>query len=209
MEDRRKILDQLIEEERENNSVVQYIESNQKKTILKLREIVVSGYIPSRNAEAYSYLTKFGKPTYSLINCLGHAVFNLKNAQIDEIGFNEIDRESLRTFRYFDYDSNDIIAKRMIHFIEETGLTVKPTQFKKILKNNQWRVALYFDKNPKSRDFHFFLQESPNHWTSKIGITQTITHNMNLGKVYKNYEFYDIYEITNPFAKTEDEKIKI
>lgn len=206
MEDRRKILEQALEEDRMNNSAVRAIQSNQQKTILKLREIVVSGYIPSRGCETYSYITEFGKPTYALINCFGHAVYNLKNAQIDRIGFNELDRESLRTFNYFNYDGKDVVAERIIKFVEATGLTIQPTQLRKVLKNNQWKVALYFDKNPKSRDFHFFLQEGPTHWTSKVGITQTTTHNMNLRKEYKQYEFYECYEITNPYANVDATK---
>ncbi len=179
----------------------------------KLQKIFKMGYVPDRGNETYRYL--INDPvnndeifTGKLCNCFGHACFNLKNKQYVEY---EISRKD----KFFFYDfindlkskNNDEAAKLLLKRIEEVGLSVSPAQSTDKIKDNQWKVAMYFDrisygKTEILRDFHFLIQQKDGSWQGKNGFTFNV-------ETYKDLQFYcspyyalhKVYTITNPNAR--------
>lgn len=174
-----------------------------RRTILKLNQVFSMGYIPSREIEPYNCLigAKSNRPVHKLVNCFGHACFNLTNQQLRDLDFNYKDADSLSDFFSTFYDDPRDIRNRLFGFVNRTGLKVELVKRDAILKNNQWKVAYYFRDGYEDQDFHFFLQEKDGHWSSKVGFTREITYMQNLQKQYEDYSLFDTYSITNPFVR--------
>lgn len=182
------------------------------KTINILQEIVKSGYVPKRCQQSYDYVTKLGLPAYCLANCFSHACFNLTNDMFDKYSFDEDMKKSINHFYEFPFDSNECIEGRMINLIKEVGLKITLTKPSAILKENEWKVALYFSKEGLFKDFHLLLREKDNTWTSKEGATNKFYTINDLPKKYKSYWFkyklYNVYKIENPYAQISQEREK-
>ena len=183
-------------------------------TILKLKKLVKLGYVPSRGAESYSFVNqKSGEPFYLSANCFEHACFNLTNQQMQELKIGYHDAISFADHVSF-FSSVYDIEESLTKFIRSTGLKIREINnfepiinFPALLKNNEWKVALYFCKNGSFKDFHFFLQEKNGTWSSKYGFKNVLEFFDNLpGEYVVDNEYNDIYHyhntylITNPYA---------
>lgn len=137
------------------------------KTILKLNRIFSMGYVPSRGDQTYARNATYTDQTYGeLSNCFSHACFNLTNELYEEYQISDEDILFFQGgFRRFSSDTNEEIAERVLGKIKSVGLIVSPATDFEVLKANQWRVAMYFNRisfpsgSDCIRDYHFMLQE--------------------------------------------------
>lgn len=170
---------------------------NREKTIKNIKNVFEMGYIPARKGQTYKFKTQKGYYTYDLVNCLGHACFNLRNETINQYGF---DLDLLYACQgYFTYfKSLEGMAESMFNFVESVGLKVEKAQ-SKFLKKNEWQVALYFNTDSIDGDYHFLLRENALCWTSKMSTEENIAKYLSPPKVFSgSYDLYDIYTISNP-----------
>lgn len=172
------------------------------ETVEKLNKFVIDGYTPSRKDESYKKIHPILKTSYgSLVNCVEHAFFNLKNNQILTGRFNTFDADALANFSHKNDKSIDDVRDRILNFVSSTGIIIKKWGPHKILKNNEWIVALYYDR--KYRDIHFLLKGNL-FWTGKRGFSNYVDTYGYLPKYIKaGYDYFlqDIYVVENPFAK--------
>ncbi len=182
----------------------------ERRSLIKdISTIFALGYVPSRGDESYLYKTKSHTTTASLCNCFGHACFNLTNQQLDDLNIYDSDIIALQGYCGADLSikTKSEITKHLFKIVKDAGLIVKPCTKESILKNNQWKVALYFDElsiynKTYLRDFHFLKQEKDGSWSSKIGYRPEVKKVETLPKQYDYYySLYGVYSITNPNAK--------
>ena len=184
-----------------------YSESTQH-LLRKLNQVFKDGYRPARGNESYRVMLNNGVQAYTMVNCLGH-IFNLRNQQ-----FNDYQFTPYRMYGAFDgitHNSNKKATQRLFDFIQATGLKIEECDPNKAITDfKSWKVALYFEDSKASKDFHFMLEETPQHWSSKIGFGPCIDQIQGTTppREYYNqviicpgkYEFYGTYKITNPNA---------
>lgn len=176
--------------------------------IKNINTIFRQGYVPSRGAESYRSLLPNGVRICRVTNCLEHACFNLTNKQLAEC---KIDTKSSDLFGNFEAlnISNEKYEADILKLVRNVGLEVKKCPENKILKNNQWKVAMYFEDMGDRRDFHFMLQEKNGMWSSKQGDLDTVEIYQEPPIVFKRtYVKYGIYEITNPYKENRSKEDK-
>ncbi len=167
-----------------------------EKIVKNLKEIFALGYVPIRKNESYMFKLSNGLPAYSLVNCMGHAFFNLTNQILNDYQFDKEYLYSCQNF-YDSFKSLNGMALSMFNFVEITGLKVEKAQKTAKRGNGEWNVALYF--NTEIEDYHFLLQENAFCWSSKISINKSVEKFVTPPKVYRErYDLYDIYTIKNP-----------
>ena len=103
----------------------------------------------------------------------------------------------------------------MIGFLRKTGLQVERYQEGKILKSNQWKVAMYFSEAYKrgfgERGWHFLLQERDGSWSGKDG-GSTIVEKFEKPEQFipwalnNKYELDDILVLTNQYVRGGEKK---
>ena len=176
---------------------------SKRKTIIKLQQIVSSGYIPSRSYEKYFGFTQRFEKFEDMTNCFGHAVFNLKNSQFNDIDFTYEDGTNLGAFSTSPFLPIKSVEKEFCEFVYSTGLKIFPEIQKGILKNNEWRVALYFEKKSDdlSREFHWLLQERNGKWSGKMGYSNQVETYFEIPSQIGNYELYKTYLVKNQFTR--------
>ena len=172
------------------------------------------GYVPSRGSQSYSFVNqKSGEPFYLNANCFAHACFNLTNEKMQEINLGYNDALSFADHVTL-FSSIYDIEESLLKFIKATGLKIRQINnfdpiinLPTLLKNNEWKVALYFCKNGSFKDFHFFLQEKDGNWSSKYGFNNNIEIFNKLPEKYcvnneykDTYYYHNTYLITNPYA---------
>lgn len=171
-------------------------------TIRKLQKIIKQGHVPNRGLEPYI-------KTYALANCFEHACFNLSNLQLKYGHIKECDTYD---FSHFHSPEKDETFEKFANYLKETGLNIEKCSKNKILKSNQWIIALYFEPlYPVCKDYHFLLKEKDGTWSGKVGFSKNIETFENLPKEMDNncfYELYDTFCITNPYAKEDNIKNK-
>ncbi|MBE7074171.1 MAG: hypothetical protein E7379_03680 [Clostridiales bacterium] len=173
-------------------------------TILKLKTIFKLGYVASRGREAYKLVENNTTKNYAyLTNCLGHACFNLTNEQLKN--FDESDASTFGNFIQSIFHANKYIAKDIFKFVKECGLKVSPSTKLSNVKDNEWKIALYFGWYGNRKDYHFLLQEKDETWSSKWGTTSELyfidTPTKKLSHNGYNYNLYGFYKISNPHTK--------
>ncbi len=181
----------------------------------KLQEIFKNGYVPDRGDETYKFTLPHRDPdmfsilkTGDLCNCLGHACFNLKNEHFEKYKINISDS---RFFQGFIKDKetreNDVMAQKILNKIKAVGIIVSPAQNTEVLKNNQWRIAMYFDRigigsTNYLRDFHFIIQEKDKTWSGKDSWNFDVHKYDKLPEICDDYyKLYNVYTLTNPNAR--------
>ena len=176
--------------------------THKKRVILKLKEIVASGYLPSRGLEPYQGMTRYHQKIDQLANCFEHAIFNLTNEQFDDYEF--LEREG----DVFGSLSSNILVPKIVteaeacEFVRKTGLKMDECELNPKLKENQWLVAMYFEEDPIiGRDFHFIRKEKNGLWTGKRGYTDKIQKFDEMPYNIYELEFYKTFKVTNPFVK--------
>ena len=179
-----------------------------KPIIKKLQEIIKLGHVPCRGDEYYG---KFG----GYVNCFEHACFNLTNKQIESLCLDDWRLSFRSPFGEFDENSIEKSREEMFHFVTQTGLKVEKGLPTKILKSNQYQVALYFSKIVNRDiidDFHFLLQEKDGTWSGKCGDMSTnVEHFDSLETVLPHttiskYVLDNVFTITNPYASEKQSK---
>ena len=175
---------------------------NNKEMILKnLNEIFRKGYVPARGSESYRVHLSNGERASEMVNCLEHACFNLTNEQLDKCCLNKNDSN-------FCCDTepsyvNEEYENSLLGLIKSVGLKVNRCKENAVLKENQWKVALYFEDSDVFRDFHFMLQEKNNMWSSKQGVLDNVELYDEPPLVFKKYYVkYGTYKITNPYIQS-------
>ena len=178
-----------------------------KEIIKKLNTIFSNGYVAKRGEESYCEMLNGNLHPYRLCNCFEHACLNLTNQQIAE-NFEEDDAIYLQglsnplgmyTPRFATYEFKN--------YLEQVGLKMKKCSKDAILKNNQWKVAIYYDEitfggNKYFRGFHFMRQEEDGKWSGKYGYEKKVDILEELPEQYDNYyKLYNTYSITNPNAR--------
>ncbi len=167
------------------------------KTILKLKEVFSSGYAWTRGCEHYKYVLNNGYKAADIVNCLGHACFNLTNKQLDNLNFDMTDYYALRNFYGYKNETKREVAEELFTFVEQADIKVNKLS-QGILKCNQTAVALYIDE--KFKDIHFIKLDEYG-WSSKLGVTPGIELYEDVPvRISPFYEFYDAYILTNEKA---------
>lgn len=180
------------------------------ETILKLNKIFKLGYVPSRGKESYEEKNSDGLAFCTLINCFGHACFNLKNSQLEVF-----DCDESRNFgNHIEYPGqpNYEIARNLFDFIKAVGLKVRRVGKNCIPGTNQWLVALYFAKSMfdgTNQDYHFMLREKDGIWSHKMGHKKTVDYCSKpprsfVSNAYYRYTLYGYFLLSNPYAKSKD-----
>ncbi len=172
--------------------------------ILKAKEIFKRGYVPSRGDEAY------GKEGFCY-TCFAHAAFNFTNGQLQE--FENISSHEFfwkSPFANFSLKSIEGAKADMFALLKNVGLQVEHFEKGKLLKTNQWKVALYFSESFKRefgrRDWHLLLQEKDGNWSGKCGASPLVEKFETLQQyipwgLNNRYELSDVLVLTNPNAK--------
>ena len=177
--------------------------------IKRIGEIVRLGYVRERGDEGYGDLG-------GSVNCFVHACFNLTNEQIVSLGLDEFKYMFVSPFGGFE-DSSVLAAKEeMMDFVRQTGLEIEDELVPKVLKENQYRVALYFSRgfieNMGGKDFHFLVQEKDGSWSGKCGsMTHHVDHFDKLEESLPHgpgnrYMLDSVMIVTNPYAPEEKQK---
>ena len=180
--------------------------------IKKLEAIFKQGYLPCREYQTYyfSYATKTPKKknqmASDIINCFGHAFFNLTNEKLQENSISETDTKPIWHFgeKYGVY-----LIDEILDFVRATGLTVNECEAHDKMKDNEWKVAFYTDINCNGKDYHFLRQERDGSWTAKNGETAKveILHGDPPRRLGNRYILYGFYRVGNPNAlKTKQPK---
>ena len=173
--------------------------------IKKLRTIVSMGYVPHRELENYFYTTQSNQDVCSIVNCFGHACFNLTNEQIEQLGINESHGQFFGTFASEETTPDIGLERQVVNFVKKTGLEIRPiSKYEGGLDNNQWKVAMYIDHSGLglfAKDFHFFRQEKDGTWTHKMGYFSNVEQKDFPGEKYQRYDYYKTFVITNPYAR--------
>ena len=181
-----------------------------------LNKIFKRGYMPSRSIETYRPITGL------MVNCFGHACFNLEENDLLNTFKNINTKYNLHVFfRRFKLggvyaESVEETAQCFKEKIQSTGLKVERSSLDEKLKDNQWKVAFFFREKQKDEegnlidsDFHFMLQTKSGFWTSKMGTKSgDIEVFKKIPKRWKNYTLQDIYKITNPYIENEIDEEK-
>ena len=176
------------------------MESERKRQaiIKKINVIYKKGYLPSREIEKYSELHT------CLVNCFGHACFNLSNEKLKELESNKNDLRDF--FRNFNTRGTRNIFSEIQNRIKQVGLKMERSSLNEKIQKNQWKVAYYIQNDIfAGNDLHFMIQTEDGRWTSKIGTSPEIEVFKKLPEVYHDkYHLSGVYKITNPYVKLED-----
>lgn len=176
---------------------------NTRKTeamIKKLNLIYKKGYLPAREKENYSQLYT------SVINCFGHACFNLSNKDLEsmepfvhQLDIFLHDFGNCGVYNYF---------KEAQKRIRQVGLNIEKSSLSERIENNQWKVAYYvLNDEFLGTDLHFMIQGSDGKWIGKLGSSSKIECFDKLPSSYReNYSLMGIYKITNPYVKLDKEQ---
>lgn len=175
----------------------------------KSNEIFKLGYTPSRSNETYYFkfqqLDKF-VITGNLSNCFSHACFNFLNQHYND--FNISDYDILAIQGLVDRSkTKEEISLKFKNFLNSAGLQVEKDSKYKILNNNEWRVALFFDEiqignRTIIRDYHFILQEKDKTWSSKENFSPKLNILSSLPEKYTDYyKLHDVFVLKNPEAR--------
>ena len=166
--------------------------------IKEINNIYKRGYLPSRGKNEYT------QKTASMVNCFGHAVFNLQNQDLESILSS---KETLLTYqRKFGTVGIKGIMKVVKEKVQEVGLEIQKSSIDEKLEENQWKIAYFymFSSPYNSADAHFMIQEKDGTWTSKLGVKEEIEVFKKLPEDYHcGYLLQGIYKITNPYIKCE------
>ena len=171
--------------------------------IKKLNKIYKKGYMPEREKEKYSELHA------EVVNCFGHACFNLSNKILDEFALHQADLMDF--FRNFNGFGIHNYFKESVNRIEKVGLKINVSSLKEPVKKNQWKIAYYVMNNIFSgSDLHFMIQAKDGKWYSKLGKNPGVEVFDKLPKVFHGkYKLSGIYKITNPYAKLEEDNMEM
>lgn len=195
-----------------------------KPVIKVLNRIYKNGYVASRGLESYIFNIQEDTMAYQYVNCFGHACFNLKNQHFIENNLTPADTNcfggliechelsaaaySKLCTRYIlnrSCDKPEEVTERLFDTVTSAGLVVDKCLEKSILKNNQWKIALYFRQTVNNlEDYHFLLQEKDGKWSSKMGHSKKLDlFEQPEETIYHGYKIHGIYSITNPYAKSD------
>ncbi len=171
---------------------------NRDGIIKKLNEIFRQGYTPSRGKEEYSVDCIDNIPIARLANCFVHACFNLKNDHYWDYYITSREAKQMKCF-YNESDDDELVQKKLITFVKRTGLLIKPCDQNLVVRENQWKVGLYFSNWSCLSDYHFLLQEKDGTWSGKRGLTKLVDRFEELPQQVYDYELKEIFVITNPY----------
>lgn len=170
----------------------------QKKIIKNIGAIFKAGYVPMRGNEKYGMCASY-------INCFAHACFNLPNCMIEKLDFSSPIFLIQEPFTDFGDESLSQTKSEMFDFIKSTGLQIDKN--KPILKDNEWKVAVYFSE-AYNRDFgrkswHLLLQEKDGSWSGKNGFSPQVEHFQTLQSflpwdLYNKFQLNDVFILKNP-----------
>ncbi len=165
--------------------------------LLKIQQKIKLGHIPTRGVSRYIYATP-------LANCIEHAGFGFSNGFLIE---NFTRNQSENLFGDFESWGAEDMAEEIIELIKNSGLKITPCIPDEKLKNNEWKVALYFGFHPQTGIAlpHMIKQENNDLWSEKMGFDRDISFYGSLLKTiypcYQRYDFRNVYKITNPYAE--------
>lgn len=193
------------------------MEKRTELLLRRLQQVFHDGYRPARGTQSYNVKLKNKTKAYAMVNCYGHACFNLQNEQLNDYNF-----ETMPLFGNFSgmfYDTQSQATARMLDFIRATGLRVEECDPDKPIEEfKSWKVGIYFEKHEYKRDFHLLLEEQPHLWSSKIGFEPCLEHIYCKKPPYTYfnmvvddpvvYEFHGAYKITNPNADANNRYLK-
>ena len=174
-------------------------EKEKKQGIIKkLNMIYRNGYVPSRDMSKYCH--KFT----TVVNCFGHACFNLTDEELEKFSHNK--KDLLEFFRHFGSVGIYNIFREAKNRVREVGLKIEECTVKDKMQKNQWKVACFVQNDEfAGTDLHFMLQGKDGKWTSKMGTNPEVEVLDKLPKTFReNYKLAGIYKITNPYVKLED-----
>ncbi len=178
--------------------------------VKKINKIFKKGYLPSRKNQSYSFVTKRGLQLADITNCIEHSFFNLQNFHFDSYNITKEESNSFFLFANMGFtDPQNQMLSEIIAFVKATGLKVKPCHSDKKLKENQWKVAVYYseglDEMYISDDMHFILEEQDGTWSSKMGQTEDLKTYAclpkNINTFFRKYELIGTYQVTNPYLE--------
>ena len=171
--------------------------------VKKLGEVFKQGYMPQRGTQTYMYAYCFDPEVLmgDIINCFGHAAFNLTNEMIEKLGLTMEELEPI--WRFGEKQNQGVTFSDEIEgFIRQTGLKIEPCGLHTKMKKNQWKIAYYMRHLSEGIDYHFILQEKDGRWSSKNGQRPKVeTFVSDPPKMWKDkYYLCGYYCITNPYV---------
>ena len=172
---------------------------NRDIIVSKLKDIFREGYTPNRGKEKYLLDCINGTPMVKMANCFVHACFNLKNSHYWDYCITAQEAKQMKYF-YNQGDDDETVQRKLMAFVKKTGLLIKPCSQETVLKENQWKIGLYFTNLSFVNDYHFLLQEKDGCWSGKRGLTKTVDFFEELPQQVYDYELKDLFVITNPYA---------
>lgn len=179
-------------------------------TVAKIRPLIKNGFLPDREP-----CQQYTPHKASLCNCFVNAL-GFSNQELTNIGFN------INDFYVFGGIAGDLLynetvsttqcKNKMFEFLQNLGLEV--CSDKKILKSNEWRVALYFSRDWNlTREFHWLRERNDHIWEGKIGFCNEFHEFSYAPKKITlqdesshkiNYRLENTYVLSNPQVKTFD-----
>lgn len=169
----------------------------------KLGGVIKQGYMPQRGLQTYMFAYCFDPEIVmgDIINCFGHAVFNLTNEMIVKLGLTMEEIEPM--WRFGEKQAQGIkFTDEIEDFVRQTGLKIEPCELHTKMKKNQWKIAYYMRHPAEGLDYHFILQERDGRWSSKNGQRPKVeTFVSDPPKMWKDkYYLCGYYCITNPYV---------
>lgn len=167
-----------------------------EKTIAKLKNFLQEEKVGSRRFQKYKLSTA------EFTNCFFHAIFNFTNKQIKKL---KLDKDDKKTFKAFFKNGTQAQAIADIkNFVEKVGLSFEICNYDSPIDKGDTKVAIFFQDNLMSRDFHFFREEKLKNgksvWVCKEGFTTIVKKFPYLDMKMNNMSFYGCYKISQPKA---------
>lgn len=173
-------------------------------SILKLRNVVKLGHLPSRMVDEpyWARTTKTDVMFAGMANCVEHACFNFSNQQLDSIGIGTDEAENVYG-GFIEPDrecSGQEMEEKLMALVRDAGLFIEKESETSVLEPNQWRIALYFEEFYP--DIHVLIQEKDGSWSGKCGYNVEVETFDSLPHLWNDYyRLCGTYVITNPYAE--------
>lgn len=174
----------------------------QRGFVKEIKKVFSRSQIPSRGSQKYNFVNTFK------VNCLEHAFFNFTNKEIRKIS-REFSHElfeflwifeALQTYMFYSTPTQvyNKIHDELIDKIKSVGLKIEDCLINEELKDNQWKVAFYFNPEAGEEDFHFMRQEKDGTWSSKAGKYMKVQKFDEPPELFReNYQLVKFFKVTN------------
>lgn len=175
-----------------------------KSLIGKIKPIIKQGHMPCRGKMPYPvYFEELNKN----VNCFEAAFLNFTNSQLLKINIDFVESLVLGgQYAWARAETTDEMECDIAEFLEDCGLQVSECPQNAILKNNQWKVALFLSTQWQTTgSYHCLLQEKDGSWSAKDGFSGKEHFYDKLEERIRCcddvFDFLKTFAVTNPYVK--------